>query len=143
MRAYAEYANAVKKMTHLATRIAAGRGLPYSAEPLEPDREALEALSQADAERSPTWESVLLLGAPETVASARAWHQAVWRIEWFARGRLTAVHQWEPAIRDTELARDKFYQSAREDLGVTGGAVSTPLWPPQWAAGLSTNDVEG
>jgi hypothetical protein len=140
MRAYAEYGNAVKKVTHLASRIAAGRGLPHSVEPLEPDRRALEALSQADGDRARAWESVLLLGAPETVAAARAWHQAVWRLEWFAQGRLTAADQWDPAIRETDVARDQFYESARRDLGVAGAAVRTPPWPPQWVADLTTAD---
>ena len=136
MRAYAEYGDAVKKVTHLASRIAAGRGFPHSVESLTPDAEAIEDLSSAGGERARAWESVLLLGDPETVAAARAWHQSVWRLEWFAAGRLTAADQWEPAMRDTEVTRDRFYECARRDLGVKGGAVPTPLWPPQWIRDL-------
>jgi hypothetical protein len=130
---YADYGNAVKRVTHLASRIAAGRGFPHSVEPLKPDRQALEALSQAGG-RARAWESVLLLGAQETVAAARAWHQAVWRLEWFAQGRLTAADQWDPAIRETDLARDEFYECARQDLGIAGGVVRTPPWPTRWIA---------
>jgi hypothetical protein len=137
MRTYAEYGDAVKKVSHLASRIAAGRGFPHSDESLAPDAEAIEALSNAGGERARAWESVLLLGDPETVAAARAWHQSVWRLEWFAAGRLTAADQWEPAIRDTEVTRDRFYDCARRDLGVKGGVVPTPLWPPKWIQDLA------
>lgn len=64
--------------------------------------------------------------------------QTVWRLEWFAAGRLTAADQWEPSLRDTELARDRFYECARRDLGVQGGVVPTPPWPPQWIRDLTT-----
>jgi hypothetical protein len=138
MRAYADYGDAVKKVTHIASRIAAGRGFPHSVEPLTPDAEAMEALSNAGGERARVWEPVLLLGDPETVAAARTWHQTVWRLEWFAAGRLTAADQWEPSLRDTELARDRFYECARRDLGVQGGVVPTPPWPPQWIRDLTT-----
>ncbi len=137
MRAYAEYGDAVKKVTHLASRITAGRGFPHSVESLAPDAGAIEALSDAGGERARAWEPVLLLGDPETVTAARAWHQAVWRLEWFATGRLTAADQWEPALRDTEVTRDRFYDCARRDLGVKGGAVPTPPWPPKWIRDLA------
>jgi len=140
MRAYAEYGDAVKKVSHIASRIAAGRGLPHSVESLAPDADAMEALSNAGSERARAWEPVLLLGEPETVAAARAWHQTVWRLEWYAAGRLTAADQWDSALRDTEVARDKFYDCARRDLGVKGGAVPTPPWPPQWIRDLESGE---
>ena len=140
MHAYTEYGNAVKKVYHLATRIAAGRGLPHSVEPLTPDKEAIEALSDAEGERGRAWEPVLLFGDPETVASARAWRQAVWRLVWYARGQLTATDQWEPSLRDTATARDRFYDCARRDLGVKGRAVATPPWPPSWVEELAADD---
>lgn len=98
----------------------------------------MEALEDADGARARVWEPVLLLGDPQTVAAARAWHQAVWRLVWFARGRLTAVEQWEPSMRETEVARDAFYDCARRDLGVRGEAVPTPIWPPKWIEELGT-----
>jgi hypothetical protein len=138
MRAYAEYGDAVKKVSHLASRIAAGRDFLHSVEPLTPDAEAMEALGDADGARARAWESVLLLGDPQTVAAARAWHQAVWRLVWFAQGRLTAVEQWEPSMRETQVTRDAFYDCARRDLGVKGEAVPTPIWPPKWIEELGT-----
>jgi hypothetical protein len=142
MRAYAEYGDAVKKVSHIASRIAAGRGLPHSVEPLAPSTEAMETLSNAGGDRARAWEPVLLLGDPETVSAARAWHQAVWRLEWYAAGRLTAADQWEPAMRATEVARDWFYGCARKDLGVSGGAVPTPIWPPEWMRELAAAPEE-
>jgi hypothetical protein len=99
----------------------------------------MEALEEADGARARAWEAVLL-GDPETVASARAWHQAAWRLVWFARGRLTAPDQWEPSMRETEVTRDRFYSCARKDLGVKGQAVPTPIWPPDWVRQLSDPD---
>ena len=86
MQAYAEYGNAVKNVSQLASRIAAARGFPHVVvEPLATSPEAMKALGDAEGERARTWEPVLLLGDPETFASARVWHQAVWRLMWFAR----------------------------------------------------------
>ena len=52
MRAYAEYAQAAKKVFHLALRLGVARGLPHDpTEPLEPDQHALELLSNAEGER--------------------------------------------------------------------------------------------
>lgn len=91
MNAYSDYGNAVKKKYHLACRIAAGRGFPYAIEPLAPNAEAIESLSELERDRAQAWEPVLLLGDPETVASARTWHTLVWRLEWYARGQITAA----------------------------------------------------
>ena len=140
MRAYVEYGDAVKKVVYLSSRIAAGRGFPHSVDKLEPKEEAMEALEEADGARARAWESVLLLGEPQTIAAARAWHEAAWRLMWFARGRLTAADQWEPSIRGTDLARDRFYDCARRDLGVKGEAVATPAWPPKSIKELAPTD---
>jgi hypothetical protein len=140
MRAYVEYWDAVKKVAYLASRIAAGRGFQHSVDQLAPRPEAMEALEEADGARARAWESVLLLGDPQTIAAARAWHEAVWRLMGFARGRLTAADQWDPSIRETDLARDRFYYCARLDLGVKGEAVATPAWPPESIKELAPTD---
>jgi len=51
MKAYVEFGDAVKHVFNLSTRIAAGRGLPYSADPLPPGAETLAALGEAEAAR--------------------------------------------------------------------------------------------
>jgi len=140
MHAYSEYGEAVKKVFHLASRLAAARDLPHNSEPLEPNQEAMELLSNAEGERAGAWEPVLLMGDPQTVAAARSWHQAIWRVVWFAQGRLIGVDQWEVALSESERARDKFYEAARRDLGVQGAAMPTPPWPPQWMRDALTPD---
>jgi hypothetical protein len=140
MTAYTEYGNGVKRVFSLAIRMAAARGFPHSVEPLDPDARAMEALSEAEGERTRAWESVLLLGDPETVAAARAWHQEIWRLVWYARGRLTDASEWPAALRESEEARDRFYHCARRDLGVQGEAVRTPGLP-RWMGNLTAIDT--
>ena len=133
MDAYALYGNKVKQVRNLAVRVAAGRGLPANAEPLAPTTAATGELASAEDERARSWESVLLLGEPATVAAARAWHHSVWRVTWFARGLRADPKEWLVALRDSEDARRKFYDCARRDLGVAGRAVPAPpqpLWAP-------------
>jgi hypothetical protein len=133
MRAYAEYAQAAKKVFHLALRLGVARGLPHDpTEPLEPDQHALELLSNAEGERARTWEPVLLMGDPQTVEAARAWHQAIWHLIGFAQGKLAGADRWQEAIDASAQTRDKFYESARADLGVQGEAVAAVRWTPEW-----------
>lgn len=136
MRAYADYANAVKKLVHLSRRVAAGRGLTRIAEPLSPNVEAIEALSDAEAERGRAWESVLLLGEPETIRAGRIWHQAAWRLYGYALGYITDNDQFAPASIEADRARGTFYEQARRDLGVSGGTLPTRIIPP-WLAQMT------
>jgi hypothetical protein len=72
--------------------------------------------------------------------SWRRWHECVWRLEWFARGRLTDQGEWETTMRDTERARDHFYACAPKDLGVRGATIPPPSWPPSWVSQASQDD---
>jgi hypothetical protein len=128
--AYAEYGASVKKVFHVSIRIATARGLQTSVRPLPPDEDAMIALMDAESARSTAWESVLLMGDPATVAAARTWHEAVWRLGWFAQGRLTGEQAWQAALNASEQARDLFYTAARRDLGVAGEAVPTSPGSP-------------
>jgi hypothetical protein len=122
IEAYASYAQAVKQMINLAQRIAAGRGLGDPSEPLAPTRENLDLLAVAEDERARQWETVLLLGHPLTVAAARNWHEHAWRLEWYARALIVGEKSdWERARTAANIARAAFYESARSDLGVSGG----------------------
>ena len=63
-------------MISISSRIVAGRRIsnePYEA--LSPSEENLELLASAGAKRAIAWETVLLLGHPDTVAAARNWHE--------------------------------------------------------------------
>ena len=124
VEAYASYAQSVKRMIKVAGRIAAGRDLGGDDEPLAPTQENLELLADAEAERGRQWETVLLLGHPQTVAAGRSWHERAWRLEAYARGLLTGSNSdWQAAISAADDARHAFYESARIDLGVGGGAL--------------------
>lgn len=69
--AYASYAQAVKDMISISSRITAGRGMAVKHEPLPPTEENLELLTSMGIKRAIAWETVLLLGHPETVMAAR------------------------------------------------------------------------
>jgi hypothetical protein len=122
--AYASYAEAVKDMISISSRIAAARGIAVSPQPLPLNEENLELLALAGVKRAAAWEAVLLLGHPETVVAARTWHETVWRLERFARGTVTGEHEdWEEARTEVNRARSAFYESARNDLQVGGGRL--------------------
>jgi hypothetical protein len=124
VEAYALYAQSVKRMIKTAGRIAAGRGLGGDDEPLAPTQENLELLADAEAERSRLWETVLLLGHPQTVAAGRIWHECAWRLEAYARALVTGSNSdWQLAISSADIARHAFYESARIDLGISGGTL--------------------
>jgi hypothetical protein len=120
---YMEYASALKKMLAISNRMAATRGVATAtAEPI-PLEEGHQLLAAAEADRSAKWETVQLLGDPPTVAAARSWHEAVWELEWFARGRLTGDEEFELAYRKAGAARTAYYTAARADLGVSSGVI--------------------
>ena len=124
VEAYASYGQSVKQMIMIASRIAAGMGLWADTEPLAPTQVNLGLLAAAEAERASQWETVLLLGHPKTVAAARNWHEHAWRLEAYARGRLTgSASDWQEARTATDEARATFYESARSDLRVSGGSL--------------------
>jgi hypothetical protein len=131
LMAYIDYGNAVKRMSNLASRIAAGRGYDHTVEPLSP-QEGLPKLAGLEADRAACWEAVLLLGDTDTIRAARDWHRAVWRIEFYARGLLNDSAAWRTAIIDTDDARHAFYEAARKDLGMSPPINDGPLWPPHW-----------
>jgi hypothetical protein len=119
---YADYGYAVKNVFELCKRIAAYRGLGTRSEPIDP-AEALGELGRLATERTAKWESVLLLGNPETIASAREWHRHVWHMELFARGQRSDPTEWTALLKEVAAARTRFYDAVRRDLGVKGGKV--------------------
>ncbi|BAL91277.1 hypothetical protein AMIS_60570 [Actinoplanes missouriensis 431] len=140
LAAYVEYGTAVKRVVRVASGMARTRGLSHSSEAVPLDRGRTE-LADAAAARAVTWESVLLLGHPETVRAARAWHQTVWQLEFFARGVLTSEASWVQALSEFERTRDEFYQCARRDLGMAG-YLPPALWPPRWFDRLGAEQRE-
>ncbi|GAA4005429.1 hypothetical protein GCM10022247_28500 [Allokutzneria multivorans] len=129
--AYSEYANAVKTCSQLSYRLAAARGYPAGAQPIDLD-EGLKALAEAEIERTVKWESVLLLGSPEAVAAGRSWHETIWKLSWVARGQDVDRDEFIGIYEVTGRRRDEFYRCARTDLGVRSGELprTTRDWLP-------------
>ena len=124
VEAYASYAQVVKDIITVSSRIYAGRNTSTGSWALSPSQENLEALASIGRKRAAAWETVLLLGHPETVETARNWHESVWRLERWARGEATGEHEdWEKARSEVNRTRSLFYESARKDLQVRGGTL--------------------
>ncbi|MEH1058695.1 hypothetical protein V6U89_26225 [Micromonospora sp. CPCC 206171] len=134
MTVYAEYAFAVREMYQIVLAVATRHG--YGQGPPRPVASDVDtAMAEAEADRAARFEAVLLVGNPRTVAAARRWHQAVWHLECFARGRLTGQAEWGAAMREFGEARAEYYRAARQDLGITGGLPRTTT--PTWKAALA------
>jgi hypothetical protein len=120
---YARYGDAIKKVYVQCLRIANNcRGLGRRSEEMDYDQ-AIAELQQLTDQRTALWESVLLLGDPETIAAGRAWHRTVWQVERFARGIRTQADAWQPLLDEIEALRVAFYKAARKDLGIESGDV--------------------
>lgn len=119
-QAYAAYGYAVKNVYVQCRRVAALRTQVADGDPAA-YREALAELGKLTDERTARWESVLLLGDPQTIAAARTWHRRVWQVELFARGERTDTDQWDCLMEDVIADRTRFYAAARRDLGIKSG----------------------
>jgi hypothetical protein len=121
LESYRNYLRDAKTMRTIAQRMAAGVGLDDQAAPLE-RAVSSDALAQADADRSAAYEMVALTGSCETLAAAHILNRALWRLDWFARGRLDDNDRpgWQEAMRAYMVAIDAFHEAARRDMGVPG-----------------------
>lgn len=124
--AYAEYGNAVKRIFQITLRIMTCReaNLPGTQAQLD---ELLAELHRADNERAVRWESVLLVGAPATVAAARSWHHTIWKLDNLARRDVCDRQEWIDAVEQSREARSRFYEAARADLGLVGQRLPEPV----------------
>lgn len=122
LAAYSEYANALKQYVQVSFRLAAARGYPATAQPIDTD-EGLRLLAEAEAEKTIKWEAVLLLGSPEAVAAAREWNRAAWELGWPARGHAIEHAEYVRLYSEMGRRRNEFYERARADLGVRSGAL--------------------
>lgn len=132
LAAYSEYANVLKQYVQVSYRLAAARGYPAVALPIDIEA-GLQALAEAEAEKTVKWESVLLLGSPEAVAAARAWNRAAWELGWPARGHVIEHSEYVRLYSEMGRRRNDFYECARADLGVISGELppgDRPWLPP-------------
>jgi hypothetical protein len=119
-QAYAEYGHAIKNVYVQCMRAASIRFRDADGDSADYD-EVFAELGRMTDERTAKWESVLLLGNPDTVAAARNWHRRVWQVERFARGERTDMDNWTALLDEIMADRDRFYKAAREDLGIDSG----------------------
>jgi hypothetical protein len=87
--------------------------------PLAPDDGVLE-LAVLEADRAAKWKQVLLLGDSATVSAARAWHEAIWKLDPWAQGKRTDPDAWLAHFHEAGRLRDVYYEAARRDLGIIG-----------------------
>ncbi|MFK4118380.1 hypothetical protein [Streptomyces longwoodensis] len=105
--------------------LAAHQGLTEDPTPVEPTNDALEQAAQAETKRAAMTEPLRLLADPTTAAAVRSLNDAVWHLEWMARGRLTGdAAAWDQAYREYRTARQTFYDKARASLQVPGGVIA-------------------
>jgi hypothetical protein len=131
-QAYSEYGYAVKNVYVQCLRIADSRLRSGPDHPAD-CAESLAQLGALTDERTAKWETVLLLGSPEAITAARAWHRRIWQLELFARGTRTDADEYHAVQQDIIADRTRFYEAARRDLGIKSGAV--PVGGP-WEASM-------
>jgi hypothetical protein len=138
-QAYVDYGSAVENVFYMCGRITNFRGLGLMHEQIDvPD--ALSELGRLASERSAKWQSVLLLGDPETVLAARKWHRLVGEMQHFVRDDRTDVGEWRALYGQFDPARAGFYEAARRDLGIRSG----PLPPGgPWELAKSPTPADG
>ncbi|MBL1073448.1 hypothetical protein JK358_03480 [Nocardia sp. 2] len=119
---YSEYATALKECMDLAFRLAAARGYPAVALPIDIDT-GLQALADAETTKTIKWEAVLLLGSPQAVSAAREWNRAAWELGWAAKGHAVEHADYTRLYAETGRRRNAFYEAARADLGVRSGEL--------------------
>ncbi|MFF7356976.1 hypothetical protein ACFZA1_30695 [Streptomyces filipinensis] len=98
LQAYSDYGQAIKECVIAYQRLAAQQGLAQHPTPREPTTDALDQAARAEARRVAMTEPLRLLADPATTAAVRRLNEAVWQLEWMARGRLTAdATAWDQA----------------------------------------------
>ena len=131
---FCAYINDVKAMSVIARRITASLGIhDLSPDELSQD-EGLPLLTEAENSRTASMEQLRLLADAETISAGHRLNQAVWRLEWFAGGRIAdaSPERWQQAMRAFIEAFDAFHLCARRELGVPGRQlVRTPEPPPR------------
>lgn len=120
-QAYADYAYAVKNVYVQCRRADSLRRQGADTRPAY--EQALTELERLTDERTAKWEAVLLLGDPATIEAGRIWHRRVWQVELFARGTRTDAEHLESLLDTVISDRDRFYDAARHDLGITSGDI--------------------
>ena len=100
-------------------------------------------LSDAEGDRSLKYDAVILLGDTETIAAAADLTQQTWRMHSFARGEAHVDRRiWREAYTDHRDARTRFYQAARDSLGVSPATVQARSTWLEYTQELQLNAVD-
>jgi len=125
VEAYAEYGHVVKRVYVLCKQLV--EKSPYLTEGAAEPADGIPELRRLSAERASKWETVLLLGDARTIAAAREWHRAVWEMERIAFGKPANEEEWHRAFTAAILARIRFHEAARHDLGISDDRLPSGL----------------
>lgn len=119
--AYAEYALTIKKVHMTALGMVNPSSVHGLAEPIGHEA-GLDLIAQAEARRTEAWEKMLLLADEPTVEAALRWHNTVKIEAEFAQSRPhdAGSADWTAAVRNVDEARERYYEAARNSVGVTG-----------------------
>ncbi len=126
LESYSEFASTIMRFSNMANRLAAGRGLPTNAQPLDIEV-GLPALATVEQELSVQWEKILMLGSPDAILAAGNWRNEAGHLEWFARGLRNYPAEFMKAMQDRREARLRFYSTIRADLGVVSGEIAADI----------------
>jgi hypothetical protein len=129
--AYVTYLSDIKQMRIIARRMLRDTMLDPNLPIALTKEEGLPLLAEAEARRSVSAELVLLVGSEEVISALHVLNQAVWRMEWFARGLIdnTDDDAWERAHTEYATAIDSFQECARRDVRVPGSYVPRDTLP--------------
>lgn len=118
LQALTEYGAATKRVLTLSWDVAKSRGLGTSIAPT-PIGAGGPLIDEAETARGNKFEAVLLLVSSRTRRRAAEWHQFCWGFIRIAKGEIDLSPEQFLEYRDLCFtARDRFYESAREELGV-------------------------
>ncbi|MEU4343660.1 hypothetical protein AB0H00_20725 [Nocardia sp. NPDC023852] len=93
-------------------------------------------MAAAEDARADLLESILLLADGLTVEAARDWQQKVWELRVLHNDTAVSAEVIRQALIRASDARDRFYASARPDLG-----IMTTLPAPQLLQSPAISDV--
>lgn len=128
--AYAEFATAVKVETRIYLKMATSMGLAWDGDDLDPVH-GLQLLADAEDTRSAKFETVLLVGDPDTVAAGRLWQDCVWQMRVILRQDYSdGSGEFKELFHRAGQARNEFHNCARGDLGVDGSLAEPGLYDP-------------
>ncbi|MCM2424237.1 hypothetical protein [Streptomyces sp. RKAG293] len=134
LQAYSDYGQSIKACVVTYQRLAAHQGMAADSTSVEPGDDALDQAAKAEERRAAMTEPLRLLADPATAAAVRELNDAVWHLEWMARGLLAGeAAAWDQAYTTYRVARQSFYDKARASLQVPGGAIpERTSWPSSW-----------